>query len=110
MNEELKKALKQDAKAVAELLSTKSRWTTGAFARDAQRGHVGFSDNAAVCWCIEGAILREVGGDYDRMTNLAGALRTEIGVTGRLAQFNDRNRGAYPALMKALKKIAGETT
>lgn len=50
--------MKQDLEALRELLADPKRFTTGAFARDAQGAPVGPNDEKAVCWCLLGAIRK----------------------------------------------------
>ena len=47
---------------VRKLLAVESRWTKGAYGRNANKKEVGPSSSAAVCWCLEGA-LRAVHAD-----------------------------------------------
>lgn len=43
---------------VKELLSDESKWTKGAYARNALGRQALVEDSEAVCWCFEGAIMK----------------------------------------------------
>lgn len=48
-------------RAVRELLSDPSRWTRGAYARDAEGNYANASGPNAVCWCAVGAFEKVTG-------------------------------------------------
>ena len=67
---------------VKELLSDESKWTQGCYARDAFGVSIPFDADAAVCWCLAGAIHRVYGPEPIH-------LRILRRVNGSLSEWND---------------------
>jgi hypothetical protein len=111
MNEYEQQKLREDAAAVREFLSDKSRWTRGYFARDKEGEPVEARDATAVCWCTAGAIIKVVDARLGRANRLMEALNealisspeSEVGVV----QTNDHLPGGYDLILKKLAEIAG---
>lgn len=112
MNEHERKKLRADAAAVRELLSDKSRWTKGYYARDKEGAPVEALDETAVCWCTAGAIIKVVGPNPGRradrlMEALNEALISRYEATG-VVQTNDHRPGGYDLILQELEQIAGQ--
>ena len=57
---------------VKDLLTDESKWTKGAYSRDAEGETTDLLDRGAVCWCLRGAIDLCYNGDE------RGVIRTSI--------------------------------
>ena len=62
---------------IKELLSDKTKWTRLTRARDVHRRPVSSLSDEAVCWCLEGAVIKCY--DYDRNDIIFKKIWTEIG-------------------------------
>lgn len=87
--------VKAKLQEVRALLSDPSRWTKGAFARDASGHNTMPSAGNAVCWCLNGAV-RKVFGDESIWSPGLKVLGDEIFKTHlmSIAGFNDMNTHA----------------
>jgi len=78
------------------------RFTTGAFARDADGKPCGPNDERAVCWCLVGAI-RKVTPEWRPGTDLYRLMRDELGLEN-ISAWSDAN--GYDAVMKLIERAA----
>lgn len=86
---------------IKELLSDETRWTKGAGARD-KDGHLcSTNDEAAVCWCLAGAINRCYSASYyDVTAKLLG------GIGGlSITTYNDATERTYEEVMVLVDKL-----
>lgn len=86
-------------KAARELLSTPARWTKLAYARDAGGAAVMPSNANAVCWCIEGSIVK-CSGDW----SMEWARPIECDVAADVASFNDRESTTHADILAAFDR------
>ena len=96
-------------RSAKELISTPERWTRGEMARDEAGRCVSHSDDAAVSWCIEGAIWRSVKHEESRF-NALQALSRELPVELRWPHvFNDYDDTTHADVMELFDRtIAAE--
>lgn len=85
----------------SELLATPEKWTTGELARDAQGEPVSEDNERAVCWCINGAMLKcltsmEIIESSDKITAL---------VHGCIWQWNDAPGRTHSEVLELLKGV-----
>ena len=81
---------------VRELLSDKSKWTQGTFARDKDGFEVNSRSRYAVCWCLMGAVNK----CYEDVTEVMGKLKTEV---GNFVWFNDNHE--YEDVVKLVERL-----
>lgn len=91
---------------VEKLLSDKSKWTTGVYARNSRGSEIGVNETDAVCFCLSGAIRKCYG--YSKWANvflpkinqhLTDKLEGETGIY----IFNDTH--TYEEVMILLKEL-----
>lgn len=111
--------VRQDAKAMLELLSNRDHWTQGVYARDADGHSVDPVDPTAVCWCAVGAVHKVTGSSARALPGprlraleyaIVAALRRRPAAhtrAGYLITVNDSANG-YDTVMRALREIVGE--
>ena len=85
---------------LTELLSDKSKWTTKAWARDAEGTPCLISSESAVCFCLSGAISRCY---KDNPFVLGTAIGTAISLVPNITDFNDTS--SYEEVFAVAKKI-----
>lgn len=52
--------IKENLIAIKRLIAPRHNWTTGRFAKDRSGKSVSPVDATAVCWCLTGAMMKEV--------------------------------------------------
>lgn len=116
MTDEERKEVAGILSEVRELLSDKSRWTKGSYARDKDGQPVGVRSRKAVCWCLEGAI-RKVLERYKNNDHYAAyftlTCKAFMDATGtpdvHIADWNDRHirtwRFTLTTLDDAIRRI-----
>lgn len=64
---------------VHELLDAPEKWTQAAYAKNAQGERVEYCEPEAVCWCLEGAMMRCYGADFiKKLATVETHLSSEI--------------------------------
>jgi hypothetical protein len=93
-----------------ELLDSPDKWTKGAFARDKDGATVPYeqlADDAAVCWCLDGALMKVYGVDTHRYNEMVDridrAIRADSLGRGGLWTFNDH--ATWPIIDALLRKL-----
>jgi hypothetical protein len=83
--------------AMLELLSDESKWTQGAFARDADRRAVRSYNPTAICWCLSGALNKtgSAEGTWDFLRKAVGGFPTD---------FNDAPDRTFPEIRAAIER------
>ena len=84
----------EDLRALRELLSERSRWTRGAYARDEHENKLNDPlAEEATCWCLSGAIKRVAKSMFnERQDVLRQAVRKHCHMA--IPIFNDRSEHA----------------
>ena len=101
---------------VKQLLSTKSKWTKLACARDKKNMECPVNDPSAVKYCLEGAIIKcyQTGEERNRVENLIRrALRmSEVEFSmfkpiydGRITYWNDAPKRTFKDIKKLISKL-----
>lgn len=84
------------------LLSSPSRWTKGAEAKDQYGVPVGEKSPEACQWCLRGALRAvSINGDYEPARKAVESVLTEKGFTG-LPHFNDSYNTKYHQVVQVL--------
>ena len=96
---------KEILQAARQLISNQERWTQGAAARGLDRIECYAQSNAAVCWCILGAIGRCA--PNDRRALLAERLIYLVLERGSIAEFNDN--ATHADVLSLLDRAIAET-
>lgn len=73
---------------IRDLLADPSKWTQGAYARDAEGNKIRFRSgrDSAVCWCLQGAV-QHCYDDDEVAWRILKLIRSEVG--GSLPEWND---------------------
>lgn len=89
-----KKTLREILVAARKRISEPSRWTQGAYARNQYGAITDHSAPDAVCWCVEGALLRETQGLVHLYNEAINYLDRLLPPYTELHTFNDRTKHA----------------
>jgi hypothetical protein len=73
---------------VHELLDTPDKWTQGVYAKDSYGSEVDFNSEAAVCWCLQGAITHRYT-SYRDEEGVFEDIQARLGV--HLVDWNDKD-------------------
>ena len=92
----------QVLRAARELLSDPARWTKGAWAEDGAGMEVSPVSPNAVCWCVEGALMRVSG--VEVVTAVGFALEALANVVGDIAWYNDAATTQFSDILTALDR------
>jgi hypothetical protein len=85
-----------------ELLSAPERWTKEAFARDSPGELAGAQGRDAVCWCLDGALMRSVGGTPGRSAVLQ--LLSRAAQIDNIWTWNDAPERTHAEVLAVLDK------
>lgn len=85
-----------------ELLSDKSKWTKGWYAKDKSQLDTVATAEAATCWCVMGALQK----CYNDKQSYSDALKrlNAIVKAPSLTEWNDRDYRTHGEVIDALKK------
>lgn len=91
------------------LIQDPERWTRGVLARDANGREVDEHADAAVCWCLEGAVARVCAQSGCGFYEAWGPVRSAAAFVP-LAEFNDSHSHAdvLAVLDKAIARLESE--
>ena len=99
----------ETVKAVRELLSDETKWTTEYYARDAEGGYTHSTSPNAACWCLEGA-FNKVTNNHD--AGIPSMVLREIEAKcfpdDTMVGFNDKHD--FPTVAKRLDDIIRENS
>lgn len=82
-------------------------WTQGAYARDADGHPIDFTDDGAVCWCLEGAFYVEDTGDHHARLTALYALCDATHVDN-LPEFNDTPGRTQAEVVRVVRMAASK--
>jgi len=88
-----------------ELLSSPDKWTKSAYARDSFHNPVAFSNSAAQCWCINGAIRKCYGPSRAPIIEeIVQDVIRQNSIFSSTAHYNDDPATTYEDVIAILKK------
>lgn len=86
-----------------ELLSDPTKWIQGAFARDADGVNVSSQNKEAVCWCLQGALIRCYVGSLEYSVVKNKIIKELVLVD--FARWNDDPSRTYQDVQTLLQKL-----
>lgn len=103
-------------KATRELIALPERWTQRALARDEYKAPVGIFSSRAVCFCLEGALIRSEGDNddadafYGAENAIKGAKKAIYKVigSGSISLFNDAPGRTHSEVLAVLDEAIEE--